>query len=313
MPHVRPLRRRLLGVALTAIALAVGAFVGPGSAEAAVGDRCSERFPEVSWTTVSDGAITVEAAGLTDGLMDRFGGEIALVGDWITSDIGPFTATVCLISNESEFDTGRWTSGSSRFHARMEMDERLVALNIERIGFVGPAAAWSLAHHALWQNSPSDAHPEPIASVIGQWYRARLLDRIEQYYRDVMIENFFDTDAVIDWTEGEQAPTLMWDPEWNFQAIGTFVDFAVEQHGTSVLLETDGQRWSDIEGEWRMSLRSDLMGRTSPTTEWIGGVGIVVGVLLVTVVAIGLGLWSKHRRRERPSTPEAIPGLFSDS
>lgn len=297
-----------------AVVLVLGAMLALAQpAVAASGDSCAARFPEATWDPVADGSVTVEATGLTPGLTARFVDEIALVSGWIAADIGAFSSTVCLIANDSAFDTARWVDGSQRFHARMEMDERLVALNVERFGFVGPAAAWSLAHQALWQNTSLDAHPEPIASVIGQWYRARFLDRMELYYRDVMVENFFDTEAVIDWTADRQPLVREWDPERNFQAIGTFVDFAVEQYGTPVLLETDGARWSEIEGEWRVALRTDLTGRSTPTTDWMIGVAVVAGVILVAIIAIILGLWSKHRKVERPPSEPAIPGFFSDS
>jgi hypothetical protein len=127
-----------------------------------------------------------------------------------------------------------------------------------------------------------------------------------------MVENFFDTDAVIDWTETEQAQVLDWDPERNFQAIGDFIDFAVAEYGNAILVETDGARWSEIEAEWRVALRNDLTGRTTPTTEWVIGVAIVTIVLIIAIAAIGLGLWSKHRRRHRPDTAPAIPGFFSE-
>ena len=128
-----------------------------------------------------------------------------------------------------------------------------------------------------------------------------------------MVENFFDTESVIDWTESEQPPVLDWDPERNFQAVGDFIEFAVATYGTDILLETNGARWSEIEAEWRQALRADLTGRTTPTTEWKVGVAIAAGVLVVAAIAIGLGLWSKHRKKERPDTAPAIPGFFSDS
>ena len=311
------LPRLLLRVTAVGVLVMAALAVAPDPVAAAPGDSCAERFPEVPWVDVLDGPVTVEATGLTEGLRGRYFEEISLVSGWIRDDIGPFSATVCLIENDSAFDTTRWVEGSQRFHARMEMDEQLVALNVERFGFVGPAAAWSLAHQALWQNTPLDAHPEPISSVIGQWYRARFLDRMELYYRDVMVENFFDSDfdtgAVIDWTASEQQPIVDWDPERNFQAIGTFVDFAVAEYGTEVLLETDGARWSEIEAEWRAALLTDLTGRSTPTTDWMVGAAIAAGTLFVALVAVIIGLWSKYRRRERPQTEPAIPGFFSET
>jgi len=293
-------------------ALLVGGL-GSHGASATAGTSCSVRFPEAEWLAVSEGPVSIEATGIAPGLADRFTREAALVEGWINEEIGPVGLTLCLAANDSGFDGTRYVSGSQRFHAHMEMDEQLLVINTERFGFVGPAIAWSMAHHALWQAGGSTPHPEPISSVVGQWYRARILDRLDLYHRDVMVENFFDTDSVIDWTETDQAPMLDWDPERNFQAIGDFIDFAVSEYGTGVLLERDGERWSVIEAEWRVALRADLTGRTTPTTDWRVGVAIVAVVLVIAVVAIGLGVWSKHRRRDRPDTAPAIPGFFSDS
>lgn len=300
----------ILGVG--AAALIVVGLSAP-SASARTGDSCADRFPEVAWVPVHDGPVSIEATGVTPGIAARFMREAALVEGWINQEIGAVSLTLCLVANDSDFDVTRYVSGSQRFHSRMEMDEQLLVINTERVGFVGPAIAWSMAHHALWQAGGSTPHPEPISSVVGQWYRARILDRLDLYHRDVMVENFFDTESVIDWTETEQAQVLNWDPERNFQAIGDFIDFAVSEYGTDVLVETDGARWSEIEAEWRVALRSDLTGRTTPTTEWVVGIAIVTVLLIIATTAIGLGLWSKHRKRERPDTAPAIPGFFSDS
>ena len=96
------------------------------------------------------------------------------------------------------------------------------------------------------------------------------------------------------------------------RATTDFVDFAVSSYGTDILLESNGDRWSEIEAEWRVALRADLTGRTTPTTQWIAGVAITALLLLIALVAVVLGLWSKHRKRDRPPTKAAIPGFFSD-
>lgn len=300
----------ILGCA-AAVLIVVG--LGSPAASGLTGDSCADRFPETAWVPVHNGPVSIEATGVTPGLAGRFMRETALVEGWINEEIGAVSLTLCLVANDSDFDVTPYVSGSQRFHSRMEMDEQLLVVNTERVGLVGPAIAWSMAHHALWQAGGSTPHPEPISSVVGQWYRARILDRLDLYHRDVMVENFFDTESVIDWTESEQPQVLDWDPEQNFQAIGDFIDFAVSEYGTDVLVETDGARWSEIEAEWRVALRADLTGRTTPTTEWVVGIGIVTVLLVVATTAIGLGLWSKHRRRERPDTAPAIPGFFSDS
>lgn len=227
--------------------------------------------------------------------------------------MGRLSATVCLVSGESSFDSARYESGSYRFHAHSDLGERLLVLNVERVGFITPASAYALAQHALWQHNGNEPFPVPIAKVIGQWYRARILDRLELYHADAMYGNFFDTDAIVDWTSSTQQPIQDWDPENNFSSIGDFVEFAVSTYGTGVLLETDGERWSQIEGEWRTALRNDLRGSDTDSTGWIGGVALTVISVLVALIAIVLGLWAKHRTKPRPQTPSPILGFFSES
>jgi len=104
--------------------------------------------------------------------------------------MGRFSATVCLVSGESAFNSARYESGSNRFHAHSDLAERLLVLNVERVGFIAPASAYALAQHALWQHNGNEPFPVPIAKVIGQWYRARILDRLELYHADVMYGTF---------------------------------------------------------------------------------------------------------------------------
>lgn len=284
-------------------------MAGPASA---LGESCADRFPETEWTQLRGGNVSIESTGVTKELGERFDREIGLVAGWIADDVGPYRTTVCLVADESGFDASRFRSSSQRLHAHSDLPDRLFVLNIERYGFVAPAGAYGLSQHALWQNNGDQPFPDPVASVVGHWYRARILERLEQYHRDVMFENLFDTDATIEWTARSQDPIQSWDPETNFASIGDFMDFAVETRGTDVLLETDGEVWSEIEGEWRVALRNDLRGRDTDTTGWIGGVAVTVGSIAIALAAIAAGLWAKHRRRDRAETPAPIPGFFSD-
>ena len=303
-------RWKLLATAVVAIS---AAFSLVTHAEALTPATCSERFPQVEWDLVRPGEVAVYAAGVPDAMAERFGREIGLSSVWITDDIGPFETVVCLVGDDAAYIGDEFVTGSTGFHAHQDLDERFIAIETQRPGFVGPAVTYAMAHQALWQNNGDEAFPEPIASVIAQWYRARILERLELYHAEVMFENFFDTDAVINWTEDSQVAVQDWIPESNFRAIGDFVGFAVGEHGTGVLLETDGSVWTEIEGEWRLALRSDLTGRETPTTDWILGVAIVVAIIVVALVAIALGLYSKHRKKERVATAPPVPGFFSEN
>lgn len=310
--------------------VAGGFLVSPADASSRV--TCPERFPQVEWTLVSDGDVAVYAAGVPDAIAERFGGDIELSSGWIVADIGSFETVVCLVGEDAAYIGDEFASGSVGFHAHMDLDDRLLVLETERPSFVGPAAAFGLAHQALWQNNGDEAFPEPLASVIAQWYRARVLERLDQYHhdakvmnffdtesainwfrRDISVENVFDADTTINWTAAAQLPVHNWIPESNFTAVGDFVNFAVSEYGSDVLLETDGAAWTEIEREWKAALRADLTGRETPTTDWVFGVAIAVGILSVAVIAIGLGLYSKYRKKERIATPPPTPGFFSEN
>jgi hypothetical protein len=297
--------------ALVAVVAAGSVLTTP--AEASTLLTCEQRFPQVEWVLVRDGDVAVYAAGVPEAMAERFGREIELSSGWITDDIGSFETVVCLFGDDVAYIGDQFVSGSVGFHAHQDLNERFIAIETQRPGFVSPAVAYAMAHQALWQNNENEAFPEPIASVIAQWYRARILERLELYHAEVMIENFFDTDAVIDWTESSQEAVQNWIPESNFRVIGDFVDFAVTEHGTGVLLETAGPAWTEIEGEWRVALRSDLTGRETPTTEWILGVVIAGAIVGIAVISIGLGLYSKHRKKERVETAPPMPGFFSEN
>jgi hypothetical protein len=299
-------------VALAVAVVAAGAILAiPANASSPT--ACPQRFPQVEWQLVLDGDVEVHGAGIPDAMAERFGREIGLSSAWIAEDIGSFETVVCLVGEDAAYLGDEFVSGSVGFHAHQNLRDQFMMVETQRPGFVGPAVTYGLAHQALWQNNGNDAFPEPIASVIAQWYRARILERLELYHAEVMFENFFDTDAVIDWTESSQEPVQNWIPENNFRAIGDFVAFAVAEHGTGVLLETEGSVWTDIEGEWRTALRSDLTGRETPTTDWVFGVAIAVAIVVFALVAIGLGLYSKHRRRRRLPTAPPVPGFFSEN
>ena len=318
MPGSQIVRYRLIMSILSKVFAAAVVLLGVGAilvapAEASPSDTCAQRFPQVEWDLVLDGDVAVYTAAVPGAMADRFGREIGLSSGWIASDIGSFESVVCIVGDDAAYVGDQFVLGTTGFHAHQDLDEHFVIVESQRPGFVGPAVAYALAHQALWQNTGNKASPEPIASVIAQWYRARILERLELYHAEVMFENFFDTDAVIDWTVSSQEPIQDWIPENNFRAIGDFVDFAVAEHGTDVLLETDGAVWKEIEGEWRVALRSDLTGRETPTTDWMLGVAIVSIIILVALFAIGFGLYSKHRRKERVATAPPVPGFFSEN
>lgn len=298
-------------------AMAVGSLffvVGIAAPAHSADSECATLYPETEWVSISEGAVSIEGSAIPDGIADRFRQEASIIGGWVVDEIGPVSMTVCLVGAESTFDRGRYLVGSQQFHVVTDLDAALFAMDTKgAVGLVAPALAFGMSQQALFENNGGQPFPQPIADVISQWYRARVLERLPYYHRSQLGANWFESESQFDWTVGEQEIQRRWDPEKNGSSIGDFVDFAVTTHGNEVLLETDGATWSEIETEWRTALRVELTGRTTPTTGWIAGAALVVGIAAVTVLVAGIGIYRKHKKRERPQTAAPIAGFFRDS
>ncbi len=300
---------------LTVVALVMSAMTlaSLSAASADAGDACAARYPEASWSIVAVGPVSIEESGLAPEMAVRFADEIGIAEEWLVDEIGPFEVTVCLVGTGSLFDADRYREGSQRFHIASDLEEQFVAMNTDRsVGFVAPAMAFALTQHALYQNNGPAAFPEPLASTIGHWYRARMLDRLPYYHNDEMTSNLFDTESRIDWTAGEQEIFRTWNPERNFRSIGDFVDFAARTRGMDILLVTDGAVWAGIEGDWRTALRVELTGRSTPTTGWKMGIAIVVTILVTGISVATISVVQQRRSKKRPPTDAPIPGFFVD-
>jgi hypothetical protein len=299
----------------TVVALVLGAMTlaSLGAASADASDTCAFRFPEASWSIVAVGPISIEESGLAPEMAVRFADEIGIAEEWLVDEIGPFEVTVCLVGTDSLFDADPYREGSQRFHIASDLEEQFVVMNTDRsVGFVAPAMAFALTQHALYQNNGDAAFPEPLASTIGHWYRARMLDRLPYYHNDEMTSNLFDTESRIDWTAGEQEIFRTWNPERNFRSIGDLVDFAARTRGMDILLVTDGAVWAEIEGDWRTALRVELTGRSTPTTGWKMGIAIVVTILVTGTAVATISIVQQRRAKKRPPTDAPIPGFFVD-
>jgi hypothetical protein len=288
----------------------VAALAVTGTAQAAT-PRCGELFGETTWDIVEDGAVRIETSSVSPAVAARYRNEISIVTGWVTDEVGPVEVTICLVDETSGFDRDRFRNGSQLFHAVSDLKERYIAMDTRRqVNLVGPAMAFAIPQHALFQNNGEEAFPVPLADAIAYWYRARLVERLPYYERQQRGANLFETESRIDWTEGGQPMFRSWDPDGNDGSIGAFIDFAVKLRGSEILLETDGDVWKGLESDWRRQLRIDLTGSDSPSTGWRGGALMVVVVVVVGTVMAGYGIYRSRRKTQRPETPQAIPGFF---
>jgi hypothetical protein len=313
MSWSRPHRSRTLLVLLVASFLAVG--LSPDSAAGQTQSRCAVLFPEAAWTSVPGASVDFAVSEVPAGQVTRFRDEVASIASAVGGEIGTLVdAAVCIVGTGSAFDASRYVTGVNRFHAVVDGDQGVVVLSSENPGNIRRAAAFGIPHLALWQQSNGRGWPEPLASTIAQWYRARSLDRMAQYRVEATGADFsadplsgglvnfgldFSTDARIEWTEFTQAPVLVWDPERNESPIGYFIEYTVSEEGAEVLLDTEAEAWTDREVRWRTSLVQDLTGRTTPTTGWIVGVAVALAAVTVASVFAIHGFLSKRRRSTR--------------
>ena len=304
----------VFGVAVPAVAQSEGA--------------CEEWFPEAEWVQL-DASVHVYAAGVPAGHAERYAGEIDGAVAHIEEHFGPFEATVCLFDPKSGFDQSRFVSGSDRLHAMLLPEDDLLLLSTENIGLTGSAAAFGLAHLAIWQYSDGTGYPEPQASTIAQYFRSEVRGRGIYDHAEAKAANFFGPDVVTPWSAGTQANPLMWDPSRGRTGgfgsgydpvaaasaassthMADLVRFGFSEEGEGFITNQDPAMWTDLEARWRTALTVELMGSEEPTRTWMGGLAIAIGILVVAAMAIALGLISKLRGRGRPETGEPIPGFF---
>ena len=205
---------------------------------------------------------------------------------------------------------------AQRFHAVLDHPNDALVLSAENPGNIKRSSAFGLPHLALWNLSGDEGWPEPLASTIAHWYRARALDRMAQYRvestgADFSVDpvtgegNFgldFSTEARIEWTESVQIDVRSWDPSRNEAPIGYFIEYTVAQEGLGALTDVDPDAWRSREEAWRTSLLVDLTGRTEPTTEWILGLSIALLFVVVAAVFATAGIVQKRRRTRSRST-----------
>ena len=315
---------------MVARSLLVTLFLVLGVAAPALGQdtgACAERFPEVAWIRL-DTSVDVYAAGVPEGHAGRYAGEINGAVDQIVEHFGPFDATVCLFAPDSAFDTSRFVSGSDRLHALLLTDEALLILSTENVGLMGSAAAFGLAHIAMWEHSGGVGFSEPQASTIAQYFRSEVRDRAVYDHAEAKAANFFGPEVVTPWSSAVQADPLAWDPGVGHSSFGggtgpasdaasaasthmaDLVRFGMQEEGEEIFTNTDPTMWTALESRWRNALTAELMGTDEPTTGWRTGLAFAVGIVVAAAFAITLGFISKRRGRQRPETPQPIPGFF---
>lgn len=283
--------------------LLVWQFAFPGAASAAKASGCSERFPAADWIeSAVVGPATLWIADIEDAVAARYADQVAAITTILESDLGALDPIdVCIFGSDVMLDATGLLPENQRLHAVVFPQDDTVVVGAILPQFLEEAVAFGLAYTGLWQVGEDlalDGYPEPLATTVAQWYMARVKDRLDQH-RSAMRTGLFlsDPEGKAEggvWTGEAQSTAYVWNPQFLESPIGDMVEFAVATRGVEVLRDVSTETWADVESEYRLTLRQELVGDGSGSA-WMYGAGIVIGVLILA----GIVAWLAHRDRRK--------------
>lgn len=306
------------------LALYVSVLMGLAAPAAAQDpSACASRFPAHAWTLVSEGAsVATFRASVDESVAHRFAESATAAASMLAADLGEFPPTVlCVFGSDitldaaSLVDAGLLPSGQ-RLHAAAFIDEALLFVDTQQFRLVDDAIVLGLANIALWHSSGSDGYPEPLAGAVAQWYVARMADSLEQHHSTMRVFNFFNDPSgnapPTDWFAGSQEPVAVWNPEFQESPIADFVESAVADSGTSIIVDPEPAVWEAADVAWRAGLRAELLQGAEGSRDWVGGVAIAV---LVVVLAVATAWWGRRlsKRKQVPMGDIATVDGFFDT
>lgn len=266
---------------------------------------CEVRFPEQVWEPAAEaGGVDVYRAALTQAIAERFASTAVDAAAMIRADLGLFpNTTLCIFGTETALNPEGLLPPGQRLHAATFVAEALVVVDAQQIRLVDDAIVFGMAHIGLWHLAAAggdEGYPEPLAGAIKQWYVARVGGSLERHHSIMRVANFFnDPEGKVDstdWFTGVQVPIIAWNPEYQENPIGDFVDDAVARNGTRLLQEPNAAAWAAAEVVWRDALREELLQGADESRDWIGGVLLATGAVLG---AVGLALWGRRQNRRK--------------
>lgn len=287
-------------------------------------DRCAEKFPDVSWSSVAvEAPVTVATSGMSAEMAARYGRDAERVANLIQAELGGLEGSaMCLTVPEVRLDVGDLVAEGQRLHVAVFGEEKLFVLSAVEIRMVDDAIAFGLPHLALWQLAEelglSEGYPEPLGSTISHWYLARDNDRMERYHSELVVQLFLDDPnpdqrtaaEATPWVSGVRPDPFAFDPQFVGSPMGDLISFAVESRGLDVVRDPVQQTWADLEREWRVAMKAELLaGREgSWGAEW--GAAIIVFFVLLAILLALLRRRQKRRAAARRPTPPADETLF---
>ena len=305
--------------ALVVVALVSGPVFFATPAPAAEGDGCTTTFPFLSWEFIGrSGGVELYGASIPDGQHQRFLDDVSEVLVLFEGELAaPVGLDVCMVGPRESLAPAGLKNEFQTVQAVAFGPEQVLAIDTAALGTADAGIAYGLTHISLWQVARGlglDGYPEPLASAIAHWYTSQLRGREDLHHAQIRVSLFFGdpegTAESSDWVSGAQEPVLLWNPAFTDSPIGDLVGFGVAARGGAVVTQPDRGLWDDIEQEWRLALRDELLEGASGEAFWRIGLAIAIGVVALAIVLAWQARIVKRREAYRVGETEPIPGFF---
>lgn len=302
----------------TAGLIAVSLLVVAPAAGAQSTDRCSERFADSTFeTSASAGVVSVHGSGLSLEMTERFADDFRPVAEWMQEDMGGLEGTaVCIFADELPLDAVAlgWPVGQS-LRSIAFGEDKLVAVSSWLIGTVPDSGRHGIMHVAFW-STYGGPYPEPLATDAMAYYRNRVTDTVDSLHRLMVRQNIGLAEPwpPIPWTAGLQADDpLLWNPEFPYDGAGDFTAYAVATAGTQILSDPVGAGYESLDAGWRQSLFDESGSVLGGRREWVVGLWLVIGAVLLAVFMAWFTRFSRRRaeRLVRESAIAEMEGISS--
>ena len=124
------------------------------------------------------------------------------------------------------------------------------------------------------------------------------------------VSDTFTVTTEADTTPDPTPDPFTFDPQFVGSPMGDLISFAVESRGIDILRDPVQQTWAEIEIEWRVAMKVELLsGREgSWGAEW--GAAIIVFFVLLAILLALLKRRQKRRAATRRPTPPPDETLF---
>jgi hypothetical protein len=298
--------RRIATFLLLVLALSgVAVVAAPAPAMAA----CADRFPDLDWQPVgTTDLISVEAAGLSDAQGLRFAEEAGATARLLEEDFGLLPALeLCAYAAGLRLDPTGLVAPGQQLHAAVFNESGSVFVGGFELGLFDESHSFGLAYAVLWDVAAQlglDAYPEPLATVVGQWYLSRVAGKLELHHNQMRDGAFFRDPSgsgieATSWAVSSQPQVYTWNPQFQESPLSDLVEYAVSEHGVEILRRPDGETWAGIERDWQEALRDEALQGRSSGNAWLVGATIFLGFVALAVATAWVTKRSRRRALER--------------